>query len=64
MSEDYTSVFKSRPKIALSPTFTPVDGSATRAIAGVDLSDSDDAMDEDEEMEYISSPTARKTRHL
>lgn len=64
---DYNSVFKSRPKIALSPTFTPSPPRNGGPVKGLNISmtggddDSDDE-DEDEVMEYISSPLTSKIR--
>jgi hypothetical protein len=66
-SGDYNSVFKSRPKIALSPTFSPspdrdvpIKGLNIN-INGDNFADSDNGSN-DEEMEYISSPLASKVK--
>ncbi|CUS09529.1 unnamed protein product [Tuber aestivum] len=63
MSEDYNSVFKSRPKIALSPTFTPSAGTPERPpglslMSGVEGTPSAGySEDESEDDNYlISSP--------
>lgn len=59
VSEDYSSVFKSRPKVALSPPFSPT---TPRGVARVpDYSYVDDDED-DEDMGMIQSPLMRKTR--
>lgn len=64
-SADYNSVFKSRPKIAMSPTMTPSKspprGLNISMIGDGDRFDDYDN-DDDEVMEYISSPLADKIR--
>ncbi|KAG0636403.1 HAUS augmin-like complex subunit 6 N-terminus-domain-containing protein [Tuber brumale] len=68
MSEDYNSVFKSRPKIALSPTFTPSSGTPERPpglslMSGVEGTPSAGySEDESEDDNYhISSPLKLKS---
>ncbi|PWW74011.1 hypothetical protein C7212DRAFT_299466 [Tuber magnatum] len=68
MSEDYNSVFKSRPKIALSPTFTPSAGTPERPpglslMSGVEGTPSAGySEDESEDDNYhISSPLRLKS---
>lgn len=60
-SGDYNSVFKSRPKIALSPAFSPSPAWDVPAALGLNISLAEDAAtndvddDGDEVMEYIPS---------
>lgn len=68
-SGDYNSVFKSRPKIALSPAFSPSPAwDVPAAAVGLNISLAEDAAtndvddDGDEVMEYISSPLTNKGR--
>ena len=55
-SGDYNSVFKSRPKIPLSPPTSSMQGGPVRGLnILLDGEDEDEVM-EDEDMEYIPSP--------
>jgi len=64
---DYNSVFKSRPKIALSPTLSPSPPRDGAPVKGLNISlagegDGNEDDEDDEMMEYISSPMLAKAR--
>ncbi|CAZ82828.1 unnamed protein product [Tuber melanosporum] len=68
MLEDYNSVFKSRPKVALSPTFTPSAGTPERPpglslMSGVEGTPSAGYSEDESEdgNDYISSPLNLKS---
>ena len=64
VSEDYSSVFKSRPKIAMSPTFSPNPSGMAFGRLDTNMAKGDYSDDTDEAMEYISSPLAHKNRRV
>ncbi|KAI9655864.1 MAG: hypothetical protein M1829_000466 [Trizodia sp. TS-e1964] len=55
---DYASVFKSRPKIALSPALTPQAGEDLPSMDSITLG-ADDGADDGNEMSWQNSPLAR-----
>jgi hypothetical protein len=64
VSEDYNSVFKSRPKIAMSPTFSPSPSGMAFGRLDMSMTEDDYSDDTDEAMGYISSPLAHKGRRV